>query len=41
MQRINNLLSLATALLVLILACSAIVLSFESLKDLAIQEGNY
>ena len=39
MQRINHLISLVSALLVLFLAGSAFFLSFESLKDLAIQIG--
>lgn len=39
MQRINHLISLASALLVLFLAGSAFFLSFESLKDLAVQIG--
>jgi predicted transcriptional regulator len=38
-QRTNSLLSLTSALLVLFLAGSAFVLSFEALKDLAIQVG--
>jgi predicted transcriptional regulator len=40
-QRTNSLLSLTSALLVLFLAGSAFVLSFEALKDLAIQVGIY
>ncbi|MCB8977607.1 MAG: DUF2637 domain-containing protein [Ardenticatenaceae bacterium] len=39
MQRINHLISLVSALLVLFLAGSAFFLSFESLKDLAVQIG--
>lgn len=39
MQRINHLISLTSALLVLFLAGSAFFLSFESLKDLAVQMG--
>jgi hypothetical protein len=39
MQRINHLISLLSALLVLFLAGSAFFLSFESLRDLAIQIG--
>ncbi|MCL4264761.1 MAG: DUF2637 domain-containing protein [Anaerolineae bacterium] len=39
MQRINHLISLASALLVLFLAGSAFFLSFESLKGLAVQIG--
>jgi predicted transcriptional regulator len=39
MQRINHLISLVSALLVLFLAGSAFFLSFESLRDLAVQIG--
>ena len=39
MQRINHLISLVSALLVLFLAGSAFFLSFDSLKDLAVQIG--
>ncbi len=39
MQRINHLISLLSALLVLFLAGSAFFLSFESLRDLAVQIG--
>ena len=39
LQRINHLISLISALLVLFLADSAFFLSFESLKDLAVQIG--
>jgi hypothetical protein len=39
MQRINHFISLFTALLVLFLAGSAFFLSFESLRDLAVQIG--
>ncbi|MAU01167.1 MAG: hypothetical protein CL608_28825 [Anaerolineaceae bacterium] len=39
MHRINHLISLVSALLVLFLAGSAFFLSFESLKDLAVQIG--
>ena len=39
MQKINHLISLFSALLVLFLAGSAFFLSFESLKDLAVQIG--
>jgi FtsZ-binding cell division protein ZapB len=39
MQRINHFISLFSALLVLFLAGSAFFLSFESLKDLAVQIG--
>jgi len=39
MQRVNQLLSLLSASLVLFLAGSAFFLSFESLKDLAVQMG--
>ncbi|MBK8904587.1 MAG: DUF2637 domain-containing protein [Anaerolineaceae bacterium] len=39
MQRINHLISLLSGLLVLFLAGSAFFLSFESLKDLAVQIG--
>ena len=39
MQRVNQLISLVSALLVLFLAGSAFFLSFESLKDLAVQIG--
>ncbi|MCC6607905.1 MAG: DUF2637 domain-containing protein [Anaerolineae bacterium] len=39
MQRINHLISLLSALLVLFLAASAFFLSFESLKDMAIHIG--
>ncbi|MAU01182.1 MAG: hypothetical protein CL608_28905 [Anaerolineaceae bacterium] len=39
MQRINHLISLFSALLVLFLAGSAFFLSFESLRDLAVQIG--
>lgn len=39
MQRINHFISVSSALLVLFLAGSAFFLSFESLKDLAVQIG--
>ena len=39
MQRINHLISLVSALLVLFLAGSAFFLSFESLRNLAVQIG--
>ena len=39
MQKINHLISIASALLVLFLAGSAFFLSFESLRDLAVQIG--